>query len=31
VSQRIQEKHPEIEVDDVVTAWKNAIAIRNRT
>jgi len=31
VSQRIQEKRPEIEVDDVVAAWRNAIVIRNRT
>jgi len=31
VSPRIHEKHPEIEDEDVIMAWKNAIAIRNRT
>ena len=31
VSQRIHKKHPEIEDEDVITAWRNAVAIRNRT
>ena len=31
VSPRVHAKHPSIEEEDVITAWRNAIAIRNRT
>lgn len=31
VHPRILKRHPEISEEDVVTAWVNAIAIRNRT
>ena len=31
VSPRVHEKRPEIEDEDVITAWRNAIAVRNRT
>jgi hypothetical protein len=30
VHPRVHEKHPEIESDDAIAAWNNAIAVRNR-
>ena len=31
MSRRVHEKYPEVDDEDVITAWRNAIAIRNRT
>jgi hypothetical protein len=31
VNPRVHQRHPEIEDNDAITAWKNAIAVRRRS